>query len=142
MAQQSAETGRLTFNCLIADDSAFARKNISNVVTRLGGVVVGEATNGNEAVELYFKLRPDLMLLDITMPLQDGVDTLRKIVAGDKEARVIMVSSIGHKEMIWRALCLGAKHFITKPYNAEYAGSIIKSILEGKKEEPPCASNT
>jgi len=102
---------------------------------------VGEATNGNEAVELYFKLRPDLMLLDITMPLQDGVDTLQKIIEGDREAKVIMVSSIGHKEMIWRALCIGAKHFITKPYNAEYAGSIITSILDGKSEAPVCDMN-
>ena len=141
MGQQSAETGGPAFGCLIADDSAFARKNIANVVARLGGVVVGEATNGNEAVELYFKLRPDLMLLDITMPLQDGVDTLRKIVEGDREAKVIMVSSIGHKEMIWRALCLGARHFITKPYNAEYAGTIIKSILEGKAGDASCDTN-
>ena len=141
MGQESVETNRLVFNCLIADDSAFARKNIANVVAQLGGVIVGEATNGNEAVELYFKLRPDLMLLDITMPLQDGVDTLRKIVEGDREAKVIMVSSIGHKEMIWRALCLGAKHFITKPYNVEYARSIIESILDGKAGTPVCDTN-
>jgi len=141
MGQQSTETGVRAFTCLIADDSAFARKNIANVVAQLGGTVVGEATNGNEAVELYFKLRPELMLLDITMPLQDGVDTLKKIVEGDREAKVIMVSSIGHKDMIWRALCLGAKHFITKPYNAEYARSIIKSILEGKAGAPVCDTN-
>ena len=95
MEQQSTKAGRPAFGCLIADDSAFARKNIANVVTQLGGTIVGEATNGNEAVELYFKLRPDLMLLDITMPLQDGVDTLQKIIEGDREAKVIMVSSIG-----------------------------------------------
>lgn len=134
--------GKQPFNCLIADDSAFARKNISNVVAQLGGIVVGEASNGNEAVDLYFKLKPDLMLLDITMPVQDGVDTLRKIVEGDKSAKVIMVSSIGHKEMIWKALCLGAKHFITKPYNPEYARTIIRSTLEGKSGGPACDSNT
>jgi len=141
MGQRTDEANTKPFKCLVADDSTFARKNIGSIVAKIGGVVVGEASNGNEAVELYFKLRPDLLLLDITMPQQDGVDTLRKIVEGDKEAKVIMVSSIGHKEMIWRALCLGAKHFITKPYNAEYAGWIIKSILEGKKEESPCATN-
>lgn len=142
MGPQATESGVRAFTCLIADDSAFARKNIAKVVARLGGNVVGEATNGNEAVELYFKLRPELMLLDITMPQQDGVDTLRKIIDGDKEANVIMVSSIGHKEMIWRALCIGAKHFITKPYDAEYAGEIIKSIMEGKSGGPVCATNT
>lgn len=141
MGQQSAETGRPAFGCLIADDSAFARKNIANVVKQLGGTVAGEATNGNEAVELYFKLRPELMLLDITMPLQDGVDTLRKIVEGDKDAKVIMVSSIGHKDMIWLALCLGAKHFITKPFNAEHARTIIESILDGKAGAPVCDTN-
>lgn len=142
MEHHAAEATKLKFNCIVADDSAFARKNISGIVTRMGGSVIGEAADGNEAVDLYFKLRPDLMLLDITMPVQDGVDTLRKIVARDRQARVIMVSSIGHKEMVWRALSIGAKHFITKPYNPEYAVWIIKTILEDRAGGSPCDTNT
>ena len=131
MIQSAAETRKTPFRCLIADDSAFARKNIAQVVERLGWNVVAEASNGMEAVELYFKVRPDLVLLDITMPLMDGVATLRKIVEQDRDAKVIIVSSIGHKEMVWKALCLGAKSFVTKPYSAEYAGMLIKSVIDG-----------
>lgn len=125
------------FRCLIADDSTFARRNIARVVERLGGCVVAEAENGVEAVELYFQVRPDLVLLDITMPLQDGVDTLRKIVEKDKGAKVIIVSSIGHKEMVWKALCLGAKSFVTKPYSADYAGMMIKAVVDEEPGEKP-----
>ncbi len=117
-------------------------ENISHVVLQVGGTVIGEAKNGDEAVDLYFRLRPDLVLLDITMPVLDGVGTLRKIVEQDRNARVIVVSSIGHKEIIWRALCLGAKHFITKPYDPNHAGKIIKSIIEGKGGGSACAAST
>lgn len=126
-----AKTEGKTFRCVIADDSAFARKNIAGVVARLGGTVVGEAVNGKEAVDLYDRLRPDLVLLDITMPLQNGVDALRQIMEKDQTARIVVVSSIGHKEMIWKAITLGAKHFITKPFDQDYVGTIIKSVIEG-----------
>jgi two-component system chemotaxis response regulator CheY len=133
MGQTTDAYGK-AFNCLIADDSAFARKNIGNIVSMLGGVVVGEATNGNEAVSLYFELIPDLVLLDITMPELDGVETLRRIMLKDDSAKVIIVSSIGHKEMVWKAITLGAKHFITKPFNEGYARTIIQSVLQNGKE--------
>lgn len=134
MAQSDVAEYKRTFRCLIADDSVFARKNIAKIVSMVGGDVVGEATNGQEAVELYVKLHPDLVLLDITMPVLDGVDTLRKIMEANKDAKVIMVSSIGHKEMVWKAICLGAKHFVTKPYTPDYAGMIIRSIVENRLE--------
>lgn len=119
-----------TFRCLIADDSLFARKNIGKIVSTIGGDVVGEAKTGTEAVELYFQLNPDLLLLDITMPELDGVNTLRQILERDKDAKVIMVSSIGHKEMVWKAISIGAKHFVVKPYDPGYASMIIRSVVE------------
>jgi len=134
MEQLTVNSEDRTFKCLIADDSEFARKNIAKIVSMIGGEVVAEATNGIEAVELYSRLNPDLVLLDITMPVLDGVDTLRKIMETDKKANVIMVSSIGHKEIIREALCLGAKHFLTKPYTPDYASIIIKSVLKKEKE--------
>lgn len=129
MAHSVADTDKRIFRCLVADDSAFARKNIANVLEKLGGSVVGEATNGLEALALFGSLHPDLVLLDITMPQLDGVETLRKIIEQDKNARVIMVSSIGHKEMVWKAICLGAKSFVTKPYDPDYAGMIIQEVV-------------
>jgi two-component system chemotaxis response regulator CheY len=142
MEQATNNSGVKAFRCLIADDSMFARKHIGKIVSIIGGEVVGEATNGKEAVELYFRLHPDLVLLDITMPELDGVDALRAILEGDRNARVIMVSSIGHREMVYKAISLGAKHFVTKPYEPDYASMIIKSILNRENGESLCAMNT
>jgi two-component system chemotaxis response regulator CheY len=130
MAHSSADTEKKDFSCIIADDSAFARKNIAGVLTKLGGNVVGEAANGQEALDLFGKLHPDLVVLDITMPVLDGVETLRKIIEQDKNAVVVIVSSLGHKEMVWKAICLGAKSFVTKPYTADYAGMIIRDVIK------------
>ena len=130
MAHSVADSGKKTFRCIVADDSAFARKNITQVLEKLGGSVVGEASNGLEALALFGSLHPDLVLLDITMPQLDGVETLRQIIEQDKNARVIMVSSIGHKEMVWKAICLGAKSFVTKPYDPDYAGMIIQEVVD------------
>jgi two-component system chemotaxis response regulator CheY len=129
MVQSGAESGVKEFTCLIADDSEFARRTIAKVLTAIGGNVVAEATNGQEAVDLYTKLHPDLVLLDVTMPVLDGVDTLRKILEADGSAKVIMVSAVGHREMIWKAICIGAKHYVTKPYSPDYASMIIKSVV-------------
>ncbi len=129
MAHSMPDTIKKEFRCLIADDSAFARRNISAVLEKLGGNVVGEASNGLEAVSLYGALRPDLVLLDITMPQLDGVETLRRIMEQDKNAQVIIVSSVGHKEMVWKAISLGAKSFVTKPFDAAYAGRIIGEVV-------------
>ena len=113
----------------MADDSAFARRTIGLVLEKAGGSIVGEAGNGREAVDLYTRLRPDLVVIEITMPELDGVEALRRIMAQDKKARVIMVSSIGHKEMVWKAICLGAKSFVTKPFSPEYAGLVITEVI-------------
>jgi two-component system chemotaxis response regulator CheY len=116
----------------VADDSEYARGNIARVIGKLGGTVVGEARSGREAVELFDGLRPDLVLLDITMPELDGVEALRRIRGRDGAARVIMVSSLGHKDMVWQAMRLGARHFITKPFTPEYASLVIRSVLDGR----------
>ncbi len=135
MAHSVADAGNRAFRCLVADDSAFARRNIATVLEKLGGNVVGEASNGLEALALFGTLHPDLVLLDITMPQLDGVETLRRIIEQDRNARVIMVSSIGHKEMVWKAICLGAKSFVTKPYDPEYAGMIIRDVVKKNGSE-------
>ncbi len=130
MGQSAPEVINGAFTCLVADDSEFARRSISKVVSLIGGKVIGEAKNGLEAIDLYSSLQPDLVLMDITMPELDGIETLQRIMEKDRNARVIIVSSLGHKEMIWKAICLGAKHFFTKPYTPDYAGMIIRSVLE------------
>lgn len=124
------------YRFLLVDDSEFARKNIARVVSMLGGVIAGEAATGREAVEKYHKIRPDVVLMDITMPEMEGVDAVSEIIKKDRQATIIMVSSLGHKDMVKKALNNGAKHFITKPVQAEYAVKIVRSVLEGNGEEP------
>lgn len=132
--ESTVEHPDVTFKCLIADDSEFARKNIAKIVSLQGGSVVGEAATGTEAVALYSSLSPDLVLLDITMPELSGIDSLRKIMQIDKEAKVIVVSSLGNKDMVMQALRHGASHFITKPYDPSFVGMIIKAVLHKRKE--------
>ena len=117
---------------LIADDSEFARKNASLLVSKLGGIVIGEATNGQEAVEQYARLRPDVVLMDITMPQMEGTEAVEKIVRDDPDAVIVMVSSLGHNGILQKAIALGAKHFITKPIQFEYAAEIVRSVLDKK----------
>lgn len=125
-----------TFTCLIADDSEFARKNVAGIVSKLGGSVVGEANNGVDAVALYAKLSPDLVLLDITMPGLDGIGTLRNIMERDLNAKVVIISSLGNKEMVWKAIGLGAKSFLTKPFSVDYAALVIGDVVRGENGGP------
>lgn len=118
------------YRFLIVDDSVFARKNMSKVVEMAGGVVVGEATTGREGIEQYFKLKPDLVIMDVSMPEMEGLEALARIKEKDKDARVIIVSSLGYQELVKKALSLGAKHFISKPFEPQKAAEIIRFVMK------------
>ncbi len=120
------------YRCLIADDSVFARKNIARVVESAGGTIVGEASNGREAVDKYFELKPDLVLMDVSMPEMEGLEALSMIKERDSAAKVIIVSALGHKDLISKGISLGARHFILKPFQAEKAVLVIKFVLRGE----------
>lgn len=122
------------YRFLIVDDSVFARKNMSKVVEMIGGVVAGEATTGREGIEQYFKLKPDLVIMDVSMPEMEGLEALAKIKERDSEARVIIVSSLGYQELVKKALSLGAKHFISKPFDPAKAAEIIQFVLKEIKQ--------
>ena len=118
------------YRFLIVDDSVFARKNMAKVVGMIGGVVIGEATTGKEGIEQYFKLKPDMVIMDVSMPEMEGLEALAKIKEKDSEARVIIVSSLGYQELVKKALSLGAKHFISKPFDPAKAAEIIKFVMK------------
>ncbi len=124
------------FRTLVVDDSEFARKNAGKIVTALGGTVVGEAATGVQAVERYFALRPDLVLMDITMPEMEGVDAVAAIMAKDAGAKIIMVTSVSHQEMVKKALTLGAKHFIMKPIQFDQAAEVLRFVLTAAAPPP------
>jgi two-component system chemotaxis response regulator CheY len=105
---------------LVVDDSMVMRAMISDILTKDGYQVVGQAKNGKEAVEQYVKLSPDLVTMDIIMPGEHGTDVVKKIVEVDKDARIIIVSGLNQKSLVMQALDNGARDFLVKPFeNAE-----------------------
>lgn len=102
---------------------------MEKVVGMVGGVIVGEGTTGKEAIDLYFRLRPDIVIMDVSMPDMEGVEALSKIMEGDSSAKVVIISTLGYEELVKKALDLGARHFITKPYQPEKAAEIIRFVL-------------
>ena len=114
---------------LIVDDSVFARKNLGRIVESFGGQVAGEAGDGLTAISEYDRLRPDIVLMDITMPQMEGIEAAEKIVQKNPEARVVMVSSVGYQENILAALQKGAKHFVQKPVKPEVLYEILRYVL-------------
>ena len=118
------------FSFMVVDDSEFACRNMEKMMIAIGGRPVGFAANGREAVERYPKLRPDLVLMDITMPEMAGIEAVEGILAQDSSAKVVMVSSMGYQDMIKKALASGAKHFLVKPVKLEQAASVVNFILK------------
>ena len=101
---------------LVVDDAAFMRKVVSDALASGGHEVVGEAGNGNEAVQRYQELSPELVTLDITMPEKDGLAALAEIMAIDPAARVLMCSALGQETKVIESIKLGAKDFVVKPF--------------------------
>jgi two-component system chemotaxis response regulator CheY len=114
---------------LITDDAAFMRMMIKNILTQNGHEVVGEAANGEEAVEQYQSLKPDVTTMDITMPEKDGIAALKEILAGDPAARVVMCSALGQESKVIESIRAGAKDFIVKPFQPDRVLSAIAKAL-------------
>ena len=117
-------------NVLIADDLKFIKLVLRELLEKAGFRVVGEASNGEEAVELYQEKRPDVVLMDITMPKMDGLAALKQILKLDPQAKLIMCSALGQQNLIVQALQLGAKDFIVKPFRDERVVAAIKKVLD------------
>ncbi|SDD14331.1 two-component system, chemotaxis family, response regulator CheY [Paenibacillus sp. UNCCL117] len=114
---------------LIVDDTAFIRAILRMLLQELGHEVIGEASNGQEAISLYKRLRPDLVTMDITMPELDGVAAVRGIRQQDTRAKIVMCSALGQKEQVIRALKAGAGDFIVKPIQADRMKQSIDRLL-------------
>ena len=116
-------------NILVVDDAMFMRRVIGNILVPGGHNVIGEACNGKEAVELYKKLRPDIVTLDITMPIKTGLEALREIKEYDSKAKVLMCSAMGQQAMVIEAITGGALDFLVKPFNKDHVlEAIVKAL--------------
>lgn len=113
---------------LIVDDTAFMRLSIRNMLEKYGFKIM-EANNGEMAIEMYKKLRPNIVTMDITMPEMSGIDALKGIMAFDPQAKVIMVSAMGQESMVKEAIISGAKTFIVKPFQEEFLYQTICKVL-------------
>lgn len=116
-------------NILICDDAAFMRMMIKDILTKNGYSVVGEAENGAKAVEKYQELKPDLVLMDITMPEMDGIQALKAIKAADPSATVIMCSAMGQQAMVIESIQSGAKDFIVKPFQQDRVLEAVRKVV-------------
>ena len=114
---------------LVVDDAAFMRMMIKDILTKNGYEVAGEAENGVVAVSKYTELKPDLVLMDITMPEKDGIQALKDIKASDGGAKVIMCSAMGQQAMVIEAIQSGAKDFIVKPFQADRVIEAVKKVV-------------
>jgi two-component system chemotaxis response regulator CheY len=112
-------------NILIADDAKFMRMMLRRILEGQGHKIIGEAGNGEEAIGLYAKLRPDLVTMDIVMPDPNGIDCVRKIREFDPHAKIVMVTALGQEAMVVEALKAGASDFVIKPFKA---GKVIQAI--------------
>ena len=114
---------------LVVDDSIFARKSLCKMVDAFGGEVAGEAGDGCIAITEYARLRPDIVLMDITMPKMEGIEAVSHIVKDFPDARIVMVSSVGYQDNILSALQRGARHFVQKPVKPDALYEIIRYVL-------------
>lgn len=114
---------------LICDDAAFMRMMIKDILTKNGYGIAGEAENGQIAVDKYNETKPDLVLMDITMPEMDGIQALKQIRESDPNAVVIMCSAMGQQAMVIEAIQSGAKDFIVKPFQADRVLEAVKKVI-------------
>ena len=111
---------------LVCDDSILARKNLTTILNSFGYTDISEVSNGEDAVNFCKEHKPDLIFLDIVMPVKDGVTATSEIMEADPDARIVIVSSVGTQTHIKEAIKAGAKDFIQKPIDEE----LLKQILE------------
>lgn len=114
---------------LIVDDAAFMRMMIKDILSKNGYDVVGEAENGQRAIEKYQELNPDLTTMDITMPEMDGISAVKEIKKFDPAAKIIMCSAMGQQAMVIEAIQSGAKDFIVKPFQPDRVLEAVRKAV-------------
>lgn len=115
---------------IVADDAPFIREIVRAIVAKIGGIsLVGEAVNGEEAVELALKLKPDVILMDIIMPKKSGIEATKEIIKALPETRIIAFSTADQETMVMRALEAGCCSFMEKPFNQEQLTKAINETL-------------
>lgn len=117
------------YKILIVDDAGFMRKMVQTHLSKAGYTDFLEGEDGARAVEIYKESRPDLVIMDITMPNLNGIEALRQIKQYDSDAKIVMCSAMGQEAMVMEAIKLGALDFIVKPFKAERIVQTVNKVL-------------
>lgn len=115
---------------LVVDDAVFMRTTIKRMLEDQSFNVIGEASNGAEAVEMYRKLLPDVVTMDVTMPGMTGIEAVEAIISEHPNAKIVMVTALGQQKLIVDAIEKGAKDFVTKPFNPEQIIQVLTNVTD------------
>ena len=118
----------MSLKVLIVDDASFMRAMLKDILISGGFDLAGEAMDGVEAVQKYKELRPDVVTMDIVMPLRSGIDAVKEIIALNKDARIIMCSALGQESLVLEAINAGAKDYIIKPFDPDKVVEMVKKV--------------
>ena len=116
-------------NILLVDDAAFMRMMLKDILVKNGYNIVGEAENGLQAIEKYKELKPDLTILDITMPEMDGIAAAKGIKEADGDALIVMCSAMGQQSMVVESIQAGARDFIVKPFQPARVLEAVQKVI-------------
>ncbi len=116
-------------NILLVDDAAFMRMMLRDILGKNGYNIVGEAENGAKALEKYKELKPNLVIMDITMPEMDGIQAAKAIKSADSNALIIMCSAMGQQAMVIESIQAGARDFIVKPFQPDRVLEAVKKVI-------------
>ncbi|KUO65616.1 MAG: two-component system response regulator [Gracilibacter sp. BRH_c7a] len=120
----------MAYTVMLVDDAAFMRMMLKDILSNNGYQIVGEAENGMIAVDKYSELKPDITIMDITMPEMDGLQAVKEIRAKDPQAKVIMCSAMGQQTMVIEAIQSGAKDFVVKPFQPDRVLEAVGKALK------------
>lgn len=116
----------MSYRFCIVDDTSFMRKMAADILRQNGHEVIGEAANGKDAISLYEKLRPDIVIMDLQMPEMNGTDAIREILRFDSEAVILVCTASNQQELVEEAMAAGAKGYLMKPFNPDRLGKVIE----------------
>ncbi len=121
----------MAIRVLVVDDAMFMRSMIKDILQNAGAgyEIVGEASNGREAVSRYRELKPDVVTMDIVMPQMDGIEATREILKDDPGAVIVICSAMGQEALVVESISAGAKDFIVKPFTSERVLQVLAKIL-------------
>lgn len=119
---------------LIVDDISFIRKTLKQILTNQGYRVIGEAENGEEAIQMYRDTRPALVTMDLVMPVMNGVEATKKILQVDSKARIVILSAMMQENLVTEAIIAGAKDYIMKPFQTDEVARVLGQVIQGSQD--------